>query len=189
MKSNKDFVRVQRLIQRVLPTLGLLIIIGVYLITAIAMGAFLNMRMDSPTLLSAVIAYGTGFGSQFTRGYIVFNNQLNPNYLKFGFDGSIFFAFVLAVYTGYEAFHLVPDYFVSIIGLIGSGFIVEFLYLKALNRANRIEIIGNPAERKKIETFFKAENDLEKFIDSLEDEENHPLGAPQSQGQTNGVLH
>ena len=175
MKLSKDFLRIQRALQRALPSLGLLIIVGVYVITAIVMGYFLHTRLIAEShagTLAAIIAYGTGFGSQLTRGYIVFNGQLTPHYMKFGIDRSILFAFILAAYTGYEAFHLSPTLFISVLGLIGSGFVVEFLYLQALNRASRMQLIGDKASLNRLREYFQAENQLERFLDSLDDEED-----------------
>jgi hypothetical protein len=169
MNTSKQFKRIQRFLQGLLPSLGLFVILAVYLITAISMGEFLRLRMETTTLLGVVIAYGTGFGSQVTRMYIVFNGQMTEKYLRFGFDPSIVFALLLAIYTGYESYHLVPEYFVSIVGLIGSGFIVEYLYLRSLNRASRMELIGNKDSMNEIRNFFLAERNMEEFLDSLED--------------------
>lgn len=169
MTNNKNFQRVQEQIQSTLPYLGVWIILCVYLVTALSMGHFLHARMSTAGFLAYVIAYGTGFGSQFTRAYIVFNSQLGYGNPYGGYHFSVVFALLLTVYTSYEAFHLAPDTFVSTLGIVGSGFIVEFLYLRELNRASRYQLLKDTTLLAEFVEFEKRERELKDFLSGRND--------------------
>ena len=170
MEVSKQFRRVQKLIKATLPYLGISIIIGVYLITGFVMGHFLAIRMDATTAGLLIVAYGTGYAAQVVRGYIVFHNQLGYEFVAGG-KGYIFYAWALAIYTSVEAYFLEPQFAISIIGLIASGFIVEIMYIDALNRSSMMELTGNKVAMNSVKDAYKSQSEMRKFLDSLQDDE------------------
>lgn len=173
MQVSKQFLRVQKVIKGALPSLGIGIIIAEYIITGFVMGYFLSVRMGAATLADFLVAYGTGFGTQLVRGYIVFHNQLGYEYIT-DRKGYIFFALALAVYTSIEAYFLEPRYCVSIIGLIISGFIVEIMYINALNKSSRFDLMNDAGALDAVKDMYKREIETRRFLESLTDLGLHP---------------
>lgn len=175
--KNRNFEKVQRQIQDVLPHLGIFVIIAVYIVTAVSMGNFFHMRMSTAGALPYFIAYGTGFGTQLTRAYIVFNSQIsygNPQSSTFAY----LFGALLTVYTGMEAYHLASDYFVSILHIVGSGYIVEILYLRHLDTASAYQLTKDPTLLNEFIEFERRQRELRDF---MKGEDNY------DKGKKNGV--
>lgn len=140
--QNSNFINIIKNIRAIMPGLGVLMVIIVYLVSAYAGGSFLTQLTGSTAL-----GFSIAFAIQMTRAIIVFFNQMNPGRPVFGFLGETC-AVVFGLFSIYEMHNLTASYpsavFVSVALLMGAGIVIEILLLREVKYSTEQELINNP---------------------------------------------
>lgn len=161
-----EFKRLVEVIRNTMPLLAVGLLIGVYVISAIAAGKFLA----SPTLLGKlpngiILAYAVGGAIQATRATLVFFNQLNPVRPVFNYAGESI-AVGMGLLSIYEICALTTAsgmggaVAVSLSILMGSGILIELFLLRELKFNAEMELFATPGYFAQIEAYHQARADL-----------------------------
>ena len=161
-----EFKRLVEVIRNTMPLLAVGLLVGVYVISAIAAGKFLA----SPTLLGKlpngiILAYAVGGAIQATRATLVFFNQLNPVRPVFNYAGESI-AVGMGLLSIYEICALTTAsgmggaVAVSLSILMGSGILIELFLLRELKFNAEMELFSTPGYFAQIEAYHQARADL-----------------------------
>lgn len=183
--SNKSFERLIRSIRKVLPILSTILLIAVYLVSAIASGMFLSRLMSSLGSGGVVLAYSIGAAIQATRGTLVFFTQLNPTRPSFSLAGEVV-AVAMGVISIAEILSLVSAaglaqpvaISLSILMLAGVG--VELYLLREIKFTTELELYGDRAHWENLKEFYLARQEFKAHLDQLRDIEYTPAPIPSS---------
>ena len=171
--QNMEFKRLVEVIRNTMPLLAVGLLVGVYVISAIAAGKFLA----SPTLLGKlpngiVLAYAVGGAIQATRATLVFFNQLNPVRPVFNYAGESI-AVGMGLLSIYEICALTTAsgmggaVAVSLSILMGSGILIELFLLRELKFNAEMELFATPGYFAQIEAYHQARADLKARLSAI----------------------
>lgn len=181
--SNKSFERLIKSIRKALPILATTLLIGVYVVSAIAGGMFLARLMSPLGAGGVALAYAIGAAIQATRGTLVFFAQLNPTRPSFSLAGEVV-AVVMGVISIAEILSLVSAaglaqpvaISLSILMLAGVG--VELYLLREIKFTTEIELFGDREHWENLKEFYLARQEFRAHLDQLRDLEYTPAPAP-----------
>lgn len=172
-----------------MPILAVILLVAVYLISAISEGIFLNKLMEG-FIGAAWLAYGISGAIQATRALLVFFPQLNPNRPTFGYQGEaiavvmglVAIGSVWGVVTAVGLPHPV-GISLSILMLAGMG--VEIFFLREIRYATELELFANKEHWGEIREYHQARAELRAFLDEVKDYEAPTVSnqLPTGQGQ------
>lgn len=167
--QNSNFVSIIKNIRAIMPGLGVLMVIIVYLVSAYAGGSLLTTLIKSSTL-----GFLIAFGIQCTRAVIVFFSQMNPDRPVFGQISEVC-AVTFGIISIYEMHSLTANYdpavFVSLAILMVAGIVIEIFLLKEVKWATEQELINNPALLEQIRNNALARVDLKNHLAAIREAE------------------
>lgn len=173
--NNKDFQRMIKHIRKALPYLATALLIGVYVVSAIAGGVFLSELMHAiPGGIT--LAYSIGAAIQATRATLVFFPQLNPTRPSFSHTGEVI-AVAMGVVSVAEIISLVlennlaPPVAASLSILMIAGVGVELFLLREIKFATEIELFGDESHWNNLQDFYTARKKFKVKLDALKDME------------------
>ena len=171
--TNKSFARLIRTIRKVMPILATVLLISVYVVSAIAGGMFLSSLMGAMTG-GAVVAYAIASATQATRATLVFFSQLNPSRPSFSIWGEVI-AVLMGALSIYEILSLVnasglpQPVAISLSILMAAGVGVELFLLREIKFATSLELFSNREQWADLKEFYKGKREFKKFLDDLKD--------------------
>ncbi len=172
--SNAQFIRMIQSIRKAMPGLAGVLLVAVYLVSAIAGGMFLS------TLLATIkggtaLAFAIGFSIQFTRATLVFFPQLNPSRPAFGYAGEAI-AVIMGIISIAEILSLVSasglpyPVAVSLSILMLAGIGVEIFLLREIRFATEISLYGNRQWWAELQQFYRARESFRRELETLRNE-------------------
>lgn len=150
--QNSNFLTTMRQLRRILPLLGWILLVIVYIVSGMTGGLFLAKLMGN-----ALLAYCISLAIQATRCVIVFFPQMNPNRPSLGYAGEIA-ALFFGLLSIYEMYSLTTSssqnlaVFVSVAVLMFAGIVIEVMMLREVRYATESELLNNPEEVQRIAT-------------------------------------
>ncbi|MFM9952375.1 MAG: hypothetical protein ACKV1O_30880 [Saprospiraceae bacterium] len=167
--QNSQFISIIKSIRAIMPKLGVLMVIIVYLVSAYAGGSLLTTLIKSSAL-----GFLIAFAIQCTRAVIVFFSQMNPDRPVFGQISEIC-AVTFGLISIYEMHSLTANYdpavFVSLAILMVAGIIIEIFLLKEVKWATEQELINNPALLEQIQNNAVARVNLKNHLAAIKEAE------------------
>ncbi|MBK7477746.1 MAG: hypothetical protein IPI11_17720 [Haliscomenobacter sp.] len=154
-----------------MPGLAGVLLIAVYLVSAIAGGMFLS------TLLATIkggtaLAFSIGAAIQFTRATLVFFPQLNPSRPVFGYTGEAI-AVIMGVVSIGEILSLVDasglpyPVAVSLSILMLAGIGIEIFLLREIRFATEVSLYGNRQWWDELQQFYRARESFRQELETL----------------------
>ena len=184
--ANKSFTRLIRSIRKAMPVLATVLLVSVYVVSAIAGGMFLSSLMGG-IAGGAIIAYAIAGATQATRATLVFFSQLNPSRPTFSLWGEII-AVVMGIISIYEILSLVAasglpqPVAISLSILMAAGVGVELFLLREIKFATSLELFSNREQWADLQEFYQGRREFKQFLEKLkdQDQEEEPQEQPQS---------
>jgi len=181
VNSNKSFARMIRIIRKVMPALAAALLIGVYVVSAIAGGMFLAQLMAAMSG-GIALAYAIGAAIQATRASLVFFAQLNPTRPSFSHVGEVI-AVIMGVISIAEILSLVSaaglpyPVAISLSILMAAGVGIELFLLREVRFITEMQLFSDRSYWGELRDFYKARNEFRAFLDQLKDQaiEGSPL--------------
>lgn len=178
--QNKSFMRTVRGLRKIMPYLGVALLITVYVVSAIAEGSFLSKFMDR-----AWLAFSIAAAIQATRALLVFFNQLNPNRPSFNYSGEAIAVIMGLISIGsiwglVNAANLPYQVGTSLGVLMLAGMGVEIFLLREIRYITEQEIYSSPEALQGIKNYYTEKRKLESFLDDIRDEQPTPLPQPKA---------
>lgn len=192
--QNKDFQRLIRNIRKALPWLATVLLIGVYVVSAIAGGVFLSRLMVN-VAGGITLAYCIGAAIQATRALLVFFPQLNPSRPSFSMTGEVI-AVTMGVISIAEiigltmASNMAAPVAASLSILMLAGVGVELFLLREIKFATEIELYNDESHWTNLQDFYKARKVFKARLEQLKDfelSEESPALPPIELGMLGGV--
>lgn len=176
-QQNESFIRIIKAVRKALPALSIMLLIGVYTVSAVAAGMFLSRLMASLGHGGTVLAYSIGAAIQATRAILVFFPQLNPSRPNFSYAGEVI-AVLMGVASIAEILALVSEaslpapvgVSLSILMLAGVG--VEVFLLREIRFTTEITLFGNSEHWGNLQDYYKARKEFKMNLDKLRDAES-----------------
>jgi membrane protein YdbS with pleckstrin-like domain len=169
--SNKSFERATKRLQKIMPLLAWIVLITVYVVSAITEGILLAHHLQ-PMALAIAIA-----GSiQLSRGTVVFFFQCNPNRIDFSRKGEIIAVAMGLISIGSIITLVVQNNMnigaaVPLAVLMLIGIIVEINLLGQVRYASERELCSNQQYWKDLQQFEGNRQMLKLFMEELRDME------------------
>lgn len=181
--QNSNFIHIIKYIRRIMPGLGVFMVLLVYIVSAFAGGAFL-----SGLVKSTLLGYAIAVAIQFTRGVIVFFSQMNPGRPTFGYAGEIA-AVVFGLLSVYEMYSLTTglypsSVFVSLALLMIAGIVIEIMLLREVKYATEQEMVNNPGILQQLRQNAFSRAQLKIDLQAIEDAEASGSALPAYQQST-----
>lgn len=181
--TNKSFARLIRNIRKVMPILATVLLVSVYVVSAIAGGMFLSSLMGAMAG-GALVAYAIASATQATRATLVFFSQLNPSRPSFSLWGEII-AVLMGAISIYEILSLVnasglpQPVAISLSILMAAGVGVELFLLREIKFATSLELFSNREQWADLKEFYRGKREFKKFLDGLKDNDESEAQATQ----------
>ena len=168
--SNRSFQRTVKQVRKIMPVLAVILLIGVYTVSAITEGVFLASLMADVSG-GAWLAFAIATAIQATRALLVFFPQLNPNRPTFGHSGEIIAIIMGMVAIGsilglVNEMQLPTPVAVSLSVLMVAGVGVEVFFLKEIRYATELEIYADKSQWNNLQdTTRHAKNSAPSWMD------------------------
>lgn len=171
--SNRSFQRTVKQVRKIMPVLAVILLIGVYAVSAITEGVFLSSLMADVSG-GAWLSFAIATAIQATRALLVFFPQLNPNRPTFGHSGEIIAIIMGLVAIGsilglVDAMELPTPVAVSLSVLMLAGIGVEIFFLKEIRYATELEIYADKEHWSELQNYHQAREEFKAFLDGLKD--------------------
>lgn len=195
-QANKSFLRIIKVVRKILPGLAIFLLISVYAVSGIASGMFLSTLMESLGNGGVVLAFSIGGAIQATRGTLVFFPQLNPSRPNFSYAGEVI-AIIMGIISIGEILALVSEAHLpspvgvslSILMLAGVG--VEIFLLREIRFTTEIALFGDKKHWENLQAYYKARKQFKDNLDRLQDEDEVkvvPIAKPEPKEEATAVF-
>lgn len=171
--SNRSFQRTVKQVRKIMPVLAVILLVGVYLISAITEGVFLSTLMSN-VVGGAWLSFAIAGAIQATRALLVFFPQLNPNRPTFGYQGETIAIVMGLIAIGsilglVNAVGLPTPVAVSLSILMLAGIGVEVFFLREIRFATELELFADKDHWGELQDYHQAREEFRMFLDSLKD--------------------
>jgi len=190
--SNKSFQRTVKQVRRIMPYLAVILLITVYVVSAITEGYFLSSLMAGK-VGGIWLCFAIAAAIQATRALLVFFPQLNPNRPTFGYQGEVIAVVMGLIAIGsilglVNAVDLPSPVAVSLAILMAAGIGIEVFFLREIRFASEMEILTNPEFMKTLRETAERKVAFRQFLENLREvsagETNQPgQASPQPEQQ------
>jgi len=171
--QNPELTRIVRMLKRLLPVLAVFFTLGVYGISAIAEGGFLNILIGKKVLFGLMLSYGIAFGIQIGRMLLVYlpiMNAVTPRFNVVGeFTGILLGAFAMAsIWNLIKETGMSEALAVTLCLLIVVGVVIEIYLLREMKKQIKVSMLTDTNYMRDLAEYFVREKEMEKMLTDLD---------------------
>lgn len=171
--QNPELTRIVRMLKRLLPVLAVFFTLGVYAISAIAEGGFLNILIGKKVLFGLMLSYGISFGIQIGRMLLVYlpiMNAVTPRFNVVGeFTGILLGAFAMAsIWNLIKETGMSEALAVTLCLLIVVGVVIEIYLLREMKKQIKVSMLTDTNYMQDLAAYFVREKEMEKMLTDLD---------------------
>lgn len=171
--QNPELTRIVRMLKRLLPVLAVFFTLGVYAISAIAEGGFLNILIGKKVLFGLMLSYGISFGIQIGRMLLVYlpiMNAVTPRFNVVGeFTGILLGAFAMAsIWNLIKETGMSEALAVTLCLLIVVGVVIEIYLLREMKKQIKVSMLTDTNYMQDLAAYFVREKEMEKMLADLD---------------------
>lgn len=171
--QNPEFIRIVRLLKKSLPMLAVFFTMGVYCISALAEGGFLNLLIGKKVLFGVMLSYGIAFGIQIGRMLLVYlpiMNAVTPRFNLVGeFTGILLGAFAMAsIWNLIKETGMSEALAVTLCLLIVVGVVIEVYLLREMKKQIKVSMLTDDQYMQDLAHYYTREKQMEQMLNDLD---------------------
>lgn len=171
--ANPEFIRVQRAIKKSLPMVAVIFTLGIYCISALAEGGFLNILIGKKVLFGLMLSYGIAFGIQIGRMLLVYlpiMNAVTPRFSLVGeITGVLLGAFAMAsIWNLIKEIGFSDAVAITLCLLIVMGVVIEIYLLREMKKQIKITMLTDDQYMQDLADYYTREKQMEQMLHTLD---------------------
>ena len=171
--QNPEFARILRAVKKSLPMIAVVFTIGIYCISALAEGGFLNILIGEKVLFGLVLSYGISFGIQIGRMLLVYLPIMNAVTPRFNLVGEIT-GILLGAFAMASIWNLIKEIgfsdavAITLCLLIVLGVVIEIYILRETKKQIKVNMLTDTQYMQDLAYYFTREKQMEQMLNDLD---------------------
>jgi hypothetical protein len=171
--QNPEFARILRAVKKSLPMIAVIFTLGIYFISALAEGGFLNILIGKKVLFGVMLSYGISFGIQIGRMLLVYLPIMNAVTPRFNLVGEIT-GILLGAFAMASIWNLIKEIgfsdavAITLCLLIVLGVVIEIYILREMKKQIKVNMLTDDAYMQDLVHFYTREKQMEQMLNDLD---------------------